>query len=149
MHRPGCKRYVNWVPALVMAFQGSGWLTSPPPPDVEFRFDAHVLAPQQARQAVAAIAGDGRTREAVLLATSELVSNVIRHTHGGGTLWGWNSDPLRLEVYDSSPTLPDRLGARLVGGLGLRLVDHLCVRWGSQPVASGKVVWAEVARTQL
>jgi hypothetical protein len=47
--------------------------------------------------------------EDVRLTTSELVTNVIRHTGNGGELRAWDPRPdvpLRVEVQDSEPQLP-------------------------------------------
>jgi len=88
----------------------------------------------------------------VRLATSELVTNVIRHTDDGGELRAWDPRPdvpLRLEVEDpdaTMPEIPDDTPA--IGGRGLHIVDQIADDWGVQQRSPGKVVWAEFDRNQ-
>jgi anti-sigma regulatory factor (Ser/Thr protein kinase) len=91
---------------------------------------------------------DGSISRAVLVATSELVTNVIRHTGGGGTLRAWephSNTPLRVEVEDDDPAVPvlrtPADGGQ--GGHGLTIVAGLSSGWGVQPTRAGKIVWAE------
>jgi anti-sigma regulatory factor (Ser/Thr protein kinase) len=107
-------------------------------------------APRDARRALERLAADrdDRVREAVLVATSELVTNVVRHTNVGGTLRVWDSmpdAPLRVEVEDEDPRIPVVLTPRdgVPGGRGLIIVGGLSSGWGVQPTATGKIVWAE------
>lgn len=86
--------------------------------------------------------------DVLLLVTSELVSNAIRHANASITLLISRSrDEVRVAVADDGggePTMldPDYLSER---GRGLVIVDALARTWGSRPSGHGKVVWAELA----
>jgi anti-sigma regulatory factor (Ser/Thr protein kinase) len=118
---------------------------SPTEPDVEFEFGHDETAPSGARHALERLFPvRDRFAEDVQLATSELVTNVIRHTDDGGRMRAWDNVPLRVEVYDLNPILPappDYADER--GGHGLRVVERVSDRWGAHPDADGKIVWAE------
>jgi len=121
------------------------------PPDVHFEFDNDPEAPRGARQALARLFSDPHDElaDAVKLTASELVSNVVLHTDGGGLLRAWIPSlgaPVRLEVgdqMDRMPLLQSRAGP---GGKGLAIVDSVSDAWGVVPVDGGKVVWAEFGR---
>lgn len=84
------------------------------------------------------------------LLTTELVSNVIDHVGGEATFtvevdssgsWLW------IAVVDGSAIAPvvqelDRARPR---GRGLRLLQAIATRWGSDEVGDGKRVWFELA----
>ncbi len=83
----------------------------------------------------------------LVLLTSELASNAIRHA---GTDFVVNvdrtPDGVRVAVADHAPTaavLPQEPG----GGFGLGIVAALAERWGSAGEASGKTVWFELPAT--
>ncbi|MEU6709651.1 ATP-binding protein [Streptomyces wuyuanensis] len=82
------------------------------------------------------------------LIVSELVTNAIRHTRTGavGVSVTRLSGHVRIVVTDDSSTLPARVppAADAEAGRGLQLVDQLATRWGSQPLPTGKRVWAEL-----
>ena len=92
---------------------------------------------------------DREMTETALLLVSELATNAIRHGAPPVRLsLRLDADRLRVEVTDSSPTLP-RLaqpGPDHTGGRGLQLVQQLAARWGSQVSRSrlGKTVWFEL-----
>jgi|GEM_PF-1264434 len=121
-------------------------------PHVELAFDPVPAAPTQARRALRTILDDDDPiREAVTLAVSELVTNVVLHTGAGGVLRAWDPKPdvpLRVEIEDAEPTTP-RVApvdhARSTGR-GLRIVSQLADDWGSRPTRRGKIVWAEFDR---
>lgn len=123
------------------------------PPDVHLPFDHQPDAPRQARQAVRPLVSDpgDPIAEAVTLSASELVTNVIRHTHEGGIMRAWDPKPgvpLRLEVEDHDPTppRPPTITPDQPSGRGIRLVSAVANKWGVDPVPDGKVVWAEFDR---
>jgi anti-sigma regulatory factor (Ser/Thr protein kinase) len=124
----------------------------PPAPNVAHHFDHDMAASRGARDALVGLVGTGKFADDVRLAASELVANVIRHTSDGGDLLAWDTDPLRLEVHDTDPRIPQRLAAARPealgggGGLGLAIVDSLSTDWGAEPTPHGKVVWAEFQR---
>ena len=81
------------------------------------------------------------------LVLSELVTNAV--VHGGGavritvTRQGEN---VRIDVHDNGSARQHlRAPSNNPGGLGLHIVDQLSERWGSQPTATGKLVWAVVS----
>jgi len=108
----------------------------------------------------ALIARYGTVVEDVVLLTSELVANAIRHSDSGrlpdGTVTVTLSEPadgiFRVEVVDAGSPAAEpraRLDADPVseGGRGLYLVDLLADKWGSHLYDNGRVVWFEVGLT--
>lgn len=88
--------------------------------------------------------------EDAALVVTELVANAVLHAGGPITLTidvRGDGPRVRLEVEDSSPVPPvlREYGTVASTGRGLTLVARLAVRWGVEPVESGKRVWAEVA----
>ncbi len=80
-----------------------------------------------------------------VLVTSELVTNVIRHTPNGGRLELIIApEQLRLEVTDFSHDQPFELphGDSAVHGRGLPIVSLLSSSWGVHESRAGKTVWA-------
>jgi anti-sigma regulatory factor (Ser/Thr protein kinase) len=89
-----------------------------------------------------------RTLEEAELIVSELVGNAVEH--GGGTAdleLSLVHGVVRVDVIDHSPDLPVMLSPRPVDDRhrGLLIVAALSARWGSDRVATGKSVWAELA----
>ncbi len=90
----------------------------------------------------------------ILLMTSEVASNAVRHTASGNggcfdVAVSSAGDTARVEVIDrggsSEPRIPDSSGVgALTGGRGLRIVDALADRWGHGGDELGRVVWFEV-----
>ncbi len=94
---------------------------------------------------------DPDTRASVLLLTSELVTNAIRHCRRRVQLHVHYEDgALRVEVLDESPLEPSgaTTGAFPEKGRGLRIVDTLSTSWGVTPDDEGKRVWFEVATAE-
>ncbi|MCU1372206.1 MAG: protein serine/threonine phosphatase [Ilumatobacteraceae bacterium] len=92
---------------------------------------------------------DDLSMENILLATSEIVTNVITHTSSAPTIT-LRVDPPQIcvEVMDSSSRMPITRDAKpgRPGGWGLRIVDRAADRWGATLTSSGhKVVWFTVA----
>jgi len=80
-----------------------------------------------------------------VLVTSELVTNVIRHTQNGGTLeLIFAPEQLRLEVSDLSHDQPLELphGESATHGRGLPIVSTMSSNWGVQESRAGKTIWA-------
>ncbi|HEY7102719.1 MAG TPA: ATP-binding protein [Mycobacteriales bacterium] len=85
-----------------------------------------------------------------LLLVSELATNAIRHGAPPVRLsLRLDRDRLRVEVSDSSPTLPELASPApdQVSGRGLQIVQLLAVRWGASasPRRLGKTVWFELS----
>ena len=121
-------------------------------PDIEYTFAHDLRAVRDARHALDPLLADpdDPISDDVRLAASELVTNVVVHTDDGGELRAWDPKPnvpLRLEVEDFNSTPPHvPTPPPLIGGHGLRIVDHISDEWGVTPTSTGKVVWAEFNR---
>ena len=84
---------------------------------------------------------------AAALVVSELVTNSIVHAEAPINLHIWpQRNPVRLGVSDGTTDPPARRepGQRATSGRGLAIIDRLALRWGSEPLGGGKMVWAEV-----
>jgi anti-sigma regulatory factor (Ser/Thr protein kinase) len=106
----------------------------------------------EARRRVGSLSGglSGRVVEDVTLLVSELVTNAFRHA---GTTEG---DPihlrvfleertLRVEVVDAGTSGRPRVKENAAeGGWGLRIVQELADRWGTESGPSGTTVWLEL-----
>jgi anti-sigma regulatory factor (Ser/Thr protein kinase) len=82
--------------------------------------------------------------DTILLLTSELVTNAVRHGSGPVTLHlSGGVHGLQVEVDDDGAGQPVLLDpdALTTGGRGLHLVDALSTRWGVDRHALGKTVW--------
>jgi anti-sigma regulatory factor (Ser/Thr protein kinase) len=117
--------------------------------------DAH--APSEARGRLAALLPGGLSADLVdtlLLLTTELVTNGVRHSTagvaGGGTVdvaVGLEADRIRVEVSDPGSGfhhVPHMPGTLSEGGRGLFLVEALAGRWGMGD-ADRTTVWFELA----
>lgn len=86
--------------------------------------------------------------EDVVLVTSELATNAVRHAATDYTVTIEYDPPIvRVEVGDQAPGTPTLggVGEGAESGRGLRVVDTLSRSWGTRQSADGgKVVWAEV-----
>lgn len=85
--------------------------------------------------------------DTVVLLTSELIANAVRHGPPPLCLQlDVDQRRARVEVSDSNPVIPvlTRPNFEAVGGRGLWLVDTLAKAWGCTPQPPGKVVWFEV-----
>jgi anti-sigma regulatory factor (Ser/Thr protein kinase) len=91
---------------------------------------------------------DREVTETALLLVSELATNAIRHGAPPVRLsLRLDADRLRVEVTDSSPTLPSVGGSApdATGGRGLHIVQQLAAGWGAQASRLGKTVWFELS----
>ena len=109
-------------------------------------------APAAARDLLRALDGEGWAVSDAMLVASELATNAVRHSGGGkddvltvdvrighGRVWIAVVDP-GLSGTNARP----RPGGEDLGGFGLRLVDQLACRWGSERTDRYRV-WAELA----
>jgi signal transduction histidine kinase/serine phosphatase RsbU (regulator of sigma subunit)/anti-sigma regulatory factor (Ser/Thr protein kinase) len=81
----------------------------------------------------------------LVLLTSELVTNGLRHARGPYELSLRRlSREVVLEVSDSSPLRPRRrrVDSDAESGRGLTIVEAVADRWGTRSTVEGKVVWA-------
>lgn len=97
------------------------------------------------RAALSGEADDGLVDD-TLLVTSELVSNAVMHA-GSASELELRVEPGSVEVRlsDGDPRLPLQrklLGGPSAQGRGLVLLSGLAQRWGVEPRADGKTVWA-------
>ncbi len=88
-------------------------------------------------------------RDDANLLLSELVTNVLRHVSSRSKMVlevRLSGPGLRVAVVDASAVLPTVADApaTAAGGHGMRLVEVLADRWGSEDHASGKRVWFEL-----
>jgi anti-sigma regulatory factor (Ser/Thr protein kinase) len=118
----------------------------------ERQYPAAMDAPRNARRLVTGALGgmDVEAVEAAVLATSELTTNAVLHALGPfGLRLLIGPDVIRIEVSDSSPTLPAVQSASILrgGGRGLSIVEQVATTWGVmlQHHRPGKVVWCEIA----
>ena len=109
------------------------------------------FAPKAVRDAMSRLDGLGWALGDAMLLASELVSNAVRHSlcdaqdmlvvriRGDGRLRISVIDPgtsgHAAEIVDRPPSF---------GGLGLKVVDRLADRWGSERGSDGYEVWAEL-----
>lgn len=110
-------------------------------------------APRLARRALSSLSAIDLVRDDVTLVASELVNNAVLHGGCGPSeeielLVQTEPSLVRLIITDpgcsaTKPTLCSP-GHRQSGGMGLRIVDALAQRWGSQQLAE-TVVWAELS----
>lgn len=117
---------------------------------------AEPQAVARARRFVADVAsGHVEDPGVLLLLTSELVTNVVRHARTELTVRVGLGPPLRVEVQDgvaATEAFRDLIARRpavvardSLGGRGISLVHDLAVRIGLDDDASGgKVVWFEL-----
>lgn len=88
--------------------------------------------------------------DAVLLVTSELVTNAVRHGRGDVELRLEVDDgQVRIEVVDDGhaevPLPGEEPPGMALGGRGLRIVNQASRRWGSGFDPAGRtLVWAEL-----
>jgi anti-sigma regulatory factor (Ser/Thr protein kinase) len=120
------------------------------PANLTVAFNHNHRSPSVARQAVKQlVADDDPLAWRVELVTSELIANVIQHTAHGGVVRAWGrlgGDPIRVEVSDSDPRLPEEPSASNGDrGYGLQVVDRLADAWGIDVNSrgDGKTIWAE------
>ncbi len=114
-------------------------------------FPAELSTPAAARRfVVESLRSHGvAVGDAVPVVVSELVTNSVLHAASKSRVEvRVDHHRVRVEVYDSDPTMPVKRhpGPDTVTGRGLLLVEALTDRWGSAPADEGKVVWFELDR---
>ncbi|MFC7217430.1 SpoIIE family protein phosphatase [Streptomyces polyrhachis] len=119
-----------------------------------------LVVPQDERERIADTRGKLRgmlhdwqhpdSRDAAVLALSELLANVMLHTGGPAEVRADLTGPpghrlLRLAVADTGAALPHRRhpGELASSGRGVLLLDELAGSWGVEPRGEGKAVWCE------
>lgn len=118
----------------------------------EHRLVAAPSSVRTARRAVLDAVGDTLHPDgldAVLLATSEVVTNALEHGAPPIELRLQCDDTrVRVEVRDASPLPPRERsaapGPAEVRGRGMVIVNRITDRWGIEELAEGKAVWFEV-----
>jgi serine phosphatase RsbU (regulator of sigma subunit)/anti-sigma regulatory factor (Ser/Thr protein kinase) len=120
--------------------------------EAECRLAAEMASVSVARHWVRARAAErgapAGTLAAVELATSELVTNAVRHAVSTRTValrFRGEGDSVRVEVRDRDTAGPQPRSGRagLPGGHGLHIVDRVSRAWGWYATpGGGKVVWA-------
>lgn len=123
-----------------------------PQSDLQIELPCNNEAPAAIRETIRALDVGWLAGDAMLVA-SELVTNAVVHS-------GCTPDDLlhvsvaldqhRLLISVRDPGTSDvrvrlREGEDLFGGMGLRIVEELSRRWGSER-SEGNLVWAEIAR---
>ncbi|WP_159791980.1 SpoIIE family protein phosphatase [Puerhibacterium puerhi] len=120
--------------------------------EAECRLAAELASVAQARHWVRARAAERGAPAAVLaaveMATSELVTNAVRHAVSTRTIvlrFRGEGPAIRVEVCDRDTAGPQPRSGRagLPGGHGLHIVDRVSRAWGWHATpGGGKVVWA-------
>jgi serine/threonine-protein kinase RsbW len=115
-------------------------------------FDGLPCEVRNARQFVGQAIDGYQAADDVILLSSELAANAVRHTaSGSGGTFSVSvlaeAGRVRVEVHDlGSATAPavKRLGAPGESGAGLGLVEAIADRWGFHGGRHGRVVWFEM-----
>ena len=116
-------------------------------------FDHDIHAPTDARHLLGDLMSDDDDPVAApaALVASELVSNVVLHTADGGVFRAWDPRPdvpVRIEVEDPDPNMPEEHAERSVGGRGLTIVAAVAEAAGEARTERGKGVGAEFDRNK-
>jgi anti-sigma regulatory factor (Ser/Thr protein kinase) len=110
------------------------------------------FAPGVVRQAMSELSGVGWVLGDAMLVGTELVTNAVRHSmcteDESLTVRVTRDGRVRIHVLDPgasgrSAEIPDRPFGP--GGLGLKVVEALAQRWGTERGEGGYAVWAELA----
>jgi anti-sigma regulatory factor (Ser/Thr protein kinase) len=118
---------------------------------LRLQLDCDSRAPSSARRAVAewlsALGCSSERHHGLLLVVSELVTNAVIHARSAPEVVATRRRRrVRVEVYDddvSPPVVRAPSPGDSGGGFGLAMVVALSDRWGWEPTARGKRVWAE------
>lgn len=107
------------------------------------RAPAEIAAVRRAATAHLGRCGCSNAADAVLV-LSELVTNAVLHAGGADRVAvECRGGSIRISVHDKT-TDPAEVAdeRRQAGGRGLRIVESLAERWGTDQLDAGKVVWA-------
>jgi anti-sigma regulatory factor (Ser/Thr protein kinase) len=113
-----------------------------------------MTSPSEARRACRAFARRNHVEavDTLLLVLSELVTNAVQHGSAPiGIRIDCEAGAVRVEVSDAlanpAAVMPRRTELDGTGGMGLRIIDAICLGWGAQEnrAGGGKTVWAELA----
>jgi signal transduction histidine kinase len=109
------------------------------------RFVTHALRDVLRPTDPAEAATDDELKYDAALVTAELIANAVRACRRAVSITlDIHHQFIRITVYDDGPGLPAvrSVSPADVTGRGLRIVETLSARWGTQPLRSGKSVWA-------
>ncbi|MFI5889173.1 ATP-binding protein [Actinoplanes sp. NPDC051513] len=144
-------------------WQGSGWdlhkdcagaLAELGEPEDDHRLsldlEPQVSAARHCREVIAEACerwGRGSLAGSACIVATEMVNNVVAHARTSMiVLIATKGDGLSIAVRDHSAVIPSYVGTPVsptsAGGRGMLLIDSVASRWGSLPLADGKVVWA-------
>lgn len=102
--------------------------------------------PRRARRAVAHHFSAHPRADELLLCVSEVVTNAVQHAGSPQRMRvSQTGQTVRIEVIDGDDRAPvlGEPGPLAASGRGLRIVDQLASRWGSDALPVGKAVWFE------
>lgn len=106
-------------------------------------------APSRARRAVSSLAGEHPRLDDLILATSEVVTNAVRHAGAEEATLHLEASDARVRVaveHDGDVFHPgDEPRSEIPSGRGLAIVAELVDRWGVDGV-DRTLVWFEVGR---
>ena len=111
-------------------------------------FDARPESVRAARRFVVSVLREtSADPEVAELLTSELATNAVVHARTGFAVRVRTADSgVRVEIVNDEPELlaslrdPDERGGR-----GLRIIESLAARWGTESDPGHKIVWFELA----
>jgi hypothetical protein len=150
-------------PRGVTQWQESGWTVrtdsadafaalGAPHPDhrVSLALEPHVGAARRSREVITEACERWERPEfedSACIVATEMVNNVVAHARTAMTvLIAPKGDGMSVAVRDRSEVTPSYVGEPVAptayGGRGMLLIDSVASRWGSLPLADGKVVWA-------
>jgi anti-sigma regulatory factor (Ser/Thr protein kinase) len=117
---------------------------------LRLQLDCDPRAPSRARQAVTdwlnALGCSSERHHGLVLVVSELVTNAVVHARSAPEVLATHRRRrVRVEVFDDDVSPPVVRAPSILdsGGFGLAMVAALSDRWGWEPTATGKRVWAE------
>lgn len=110
---------------------------------VEQAFEPEPHSAQAVRRFVAEVLPDASRLDDIVLAASELASNVIRHAGTSFTVrLASDHEKVRIEVSDGSSIVP-AFQELTEAQRGLRMIDAIAEDWGVKRTDDGKIIWAE------